>query len=98
MKATKQMVERSLEEEIVLRKQIEQELVAKQEELTDFIEQVNVPLHWVAQDGTILWANQAELELLGYSLDEYVGYSITEFHVDPSVIEDIMARLTRNET
>ncbi len=55
-------------------------------------------LHWVASDGTLLWANQTELELLGYSGDEYIGRHIADFHVDRPVIEDILARLTRRET
>ncbi len=55
-------------------------------------------LHWVGPDGTILWANQTELDLLGYAREEYIGHNITEFHVDRPVIEDILARLTRGET
>jgi PAS domain S-box-containing protein len=55
-------------------------------------------LHFVGPDGTILWANQTELDLLGYSGEEYIGHNIAEFHVDPPIIEDILARLTRGET
>src|SRR3954462_15886036 len=55
-------------------------------------------LHWVGPDGTILWANQTELDLLGYTRDEDIGHNITEFHVDPSAIDDILLRLTRGET
>src|SRR5436190_8170687 len=49
-------------------------------DLKDFIENVAVPLHWVGPDGTILWANRAELEFLGYAPEEYIGRKITEFH------------------
>ena len=55
-------------------------------------------LHWVGPDGIILWANQTELTLLGYSGDEYFGHHIAEFHVDPPVIDDILTRLARGET
>jgi len=55
-------------------------------------------LHWVGPDGTILWANQTELDLLGYTRDEYVGHNIAEFHVDGPVIEDMLTRLRRGET
>ncbi|MDT7603978.1 MAG: hypothetical protein QOF61_1975, partial [Acidobacteriota bacterium] len=48
-------------------------------------------------DGTILWANRAELELLGYTRDEYIGHHINEFHADKDAIQDILARLTRGE-
>src|SRR4051812_19066229 len=55
-------------------------------------------LHFVGPDGTILWANQTELDLLGYSREEYIGHNIAEFHVDRPVVDDILARLTRGET
>jgi PAS domain S-box-containing protein len=79
------------------RKHIEEELRRRQKELTDFIENAPVPLHWVGADGTILWANDAELKLLGYSRDEYVGHKIMEFHVDPPVIADILDRLRNRQ-
>ena len=66
-------------------------------DLTDFVEKVNVALHLVSEDGIIVWANQAELRLLGYSRDEYIGHSITEFHVDEAVISDILCRLKNDE-
>ena len=66
-------------------------------ELWDFLENAGVAFHWVAQDGTILWANTAELELMGYSAPEYIGHSIREFYVNPSVIEDILIRLSNDE-
>jgi PAS domain S-box-containing protein len=55
-------------------------------------------VHFVGPDGTILWANQTELDLLGYAHDEYVGHNIVEFHVDRPVLEDILERLRRGET
>jgi PAS domain S-box-containing protein len=80
------------------RKQAEQALRQREEELTDFIENSVVGLHWVGPDGTILWANKAELELLGYTREEYIGHNIAEFHVDSEVIDDILTRLTQDET
>jgi hypothetical protein len=65
--------------------------------LWDFLENAGVAFHWVSEDGTILWANNAELELLGYSADEYIGHNIAEFHADPPVIEDILTRLRNDE-
>jgi PAS domain S-box-containing protein len=66
-------------------------------ELSDFFENASVGLQWVGADGTILRVNRAELELLGYTSEEYVGRHIAEFHVDQPVIEDILARLHRGE-
>src|SRR5689334_22611640 len=65
--------------------------------LRDFIETSTISLHWVGPDGMILWANQAELDMLGYSSEEYIGRHIAEFHVDAPVIHDLMARLCRGE-
>ena len=66
--------------------------------LRDFVETSTIGLHWVGADGTILWANQAELDLLGYTREEYIGRNIAEFHADEAVINDILACLSRGET
>jgi PAS domain S-box-containing protein len=73
------------------------ELRRRERELTDFFENATVGLHWVGPDGTILWTNRAELEMLGYTREEYIGRSITEFHADEEVISDILSRLSRGE-
>jgi len=75
-------------------------LVAQQRseaELQDFVDNAPVGLHWVGPDGRILWANDAELTLLGYTRSEYVGHHIGEFHADRNVLNDILSRLKRNE-
>ncbi|UYB53683.1 PAS domain S-box protein [Xanthomonas sp. AM6] len=64
-----------------------------QRDLEDFFENCAVGLHLVAGDGTIVRANQAELDLLGYPAEEYVGRSIRDFHVDADVIEQILRDL-----
>src|SRR6266513_2309379 len=69
-----------------------------QRESLDFLENAPVALHSAAEDGRILWANRAELELLGYTSEEYIGRNIAEFHADADVIADILRRLSRNET
>jgi two-component system NtrC family sensor kinase len=66
--------------------------------LADFFEQAPLPLHCIGPDGVILWANSAELAFLGYAKAEYIGHPISEFHVDKAAIEDILQRLSRNET
>jgi PAS domain S-box-containing protein len=69
----------------------------RRSDFEDFAETAPVALHWVGADGTILWANQAELDMLGYTREEYIGHNISQFHVDSAALEDIMTRLTRNE-
>lgn len=67
-------------------------------ELSDFIENGSVPLHRVDGNGIIIWANQAELDLLGYKKEEYIGFPIQDFHADLPVIQEILTRLLNNET
>jgi len=64
----------------------------------EFFENAAMGLNWIGPDGTILRANQAELDLLGYAREEYVGHHIAEFHVDPEPITEILTRLGRGET
>jgi PAS domain S-box-containing protein len=73
-------------------------LEARVEELTDFVENASIPLHWVDENGIILWANKAELDALGFSYSEYVGQPISNFHAELDTINDILIRLTNNET
>jgi PAS domain S-box-containing protein len=86
-----------LQQEVQEHRQTESTLRQSQQELADFVENAIVGLHWVAADGTIIWANQAELDLLGYNREEYIGHSITEFHADQIVIADILQRLLSNQ-
>lgn len=88
----------SLRDELAEYKIREKEMASRIEELSDFIENAALPLHWVDGQGTIVWANQAELNALGYTIAEYVGSAITKFHVDEDVIDDILTRLINNET
>jgi PAS domain S-box-containing protein len=67
-------------------------------ELRDCVENASVGMHWVGPDGVILWANRTEMELLGFTKEEYIGHNIAEFHADPPVIEDILRRLSNRET
>ena len=64
----------------------------------NFANKCSVCLHAVDGNGTILWANDTELKYMGYSPEEYVGRFIGDFHVDRDVVEDILGRLTRDET
>jgi PAS domain S-box-containing protein len=84
-------------EDITERRSIEEALRNRDRELTDFLENATVGLHWVAGDGTIIWANRAELEMLGYAREEYFGHHIAEFHADEDAIQDILSRLSRGE-
>jgi PAS domain S-box-containing protein len=88
----------ALDAEVARRKAAEATLRQRELELSDFLENAAEGLHKVAGDGTILWANRAELDLLGYSHEEYVGRHIAEFHVDGPVIESILSTLAAGST
>jgi PAS domain S-box-containing protein len=80
-------------QDITERKQREDARRRAEEELRDFVENASVGMHWVGADGTIIWANQAELDLLGYTREEYIGQSIGKFHADQPVISYMLDTL-----
>lgn len=86
-----------IKRDITNRKQVERALQRNEAQLTDFFENSAVALHWVGPDGTILRVNQAELDMLGYTREEYEGRNIAEFHADEKVIADILNRLQAGE-
>jgi PAS domain S-box-containing protein len=87
----------ALETEVARRRQVEQALREREQELSDFLENAVEGLHKVGADGTILWANKAELDMLGYSPEEYIGHHITEFHADREAIQRILETLKCGE-
>ena len=82
-----------IKRDITRRKQDEVALRRSETELNDFFENASVGLHWITAEGTILRANQAELDMLGYSREDYVGRNIIDFHYEREVIEDLLERL-----
>ncbi len=67
------------------------------QKLEDYFENAAVAMRWVGRDGRILRANQAELDLLGYDEDEYVGRPLADFHVDAGDAAHILKRLAAGE-
>jgi PAS domain S-box-containing protein len=86
-----------IKRDITERKQAERAQLRNEAQLTDFFENSAIALHWLGPDGIVLRVNQAELDMLGYSREEYEGHHIAEFHVDQNVIEDILMRLAAGE-
>lgn len=79
------------------KRQAEQILKRSQWELADFFDNAAIPIHSTGPGGVILRANQAELDLLGYERDEYVGHRLAEFHVDQRLADEVLSRLSRGE-
>ena len=88
----------ALRTEIDEHKKTHEALQRREQDVSDFLEYAAEGLHRVGPDGKILWANRAELALLGYTADEYIGHHIAEFHADPKVIENILTKLLRGDT
>ena len=81
-----------------LTKQSEQDFRGpRDQDFRDFAESASLALHFLGPDGVILWANQAELKMLGYSREEYLGRNIAEFHASDEAIADILDRLKKGE-
>jgi PAS domain S-box-containing protein len=88
----------ALQSEVDARRRAEVELRRQRHELQSLVDHASIGLHWVDARGTIVWANAAELAMLGYTHAEYIGHHIAEFHADQPVIDTILARLCRGET
>jgi PAS domain S-box-containing protein len=69
----------------------------RERHLQDYVDTAPIGLHWVNADGIIVWANQAELDMLGYRADEYIGRHIGEFHATQEGATEILRRLQTNE-
>lgn len=69
-----------------------------EQNLRDFFENASVGIHCVGPDGIILRVNQTELDMLGYTREEYVGQHIADFHLDQQLIADVLRRLHAGET
>jgi PAS domain S-box-containing protein len=61
------------------------------------LENATIGLHWVNAEGIIIWANRAELKMLGYRENEYIGHHISKFHKSQDCISDILSRLATGE-
>jgi PAS domain S-box-containing protein len=83
--------------DITERKNSERVLRRRNQELNAFLETALIGLHRVGPDGTILWANAAEMEMLGYRAEEYIGHHIAEFHADETAINEVLGTLGRGE-
>jgi len=88
----------ALKAEITERQALEQALRRREEELADFLENAVEGLQRVGPDGIILWANTAQLQLLGYTAEEYIGHHLAEFHVRRDVFDAIWAQLLHGES
>jgi len=83
----------------------------KDAELIDFFQNAPIALHWLSGTGHVMWANQTELDVLGYTATEYIGQPIMKFCPDEeelvleifktlgsgNVIKDVPVRFRRKD-
>jgi PAS domain S-box-containing protein len=84
--------------DITARKQAEESLRRREQELADFFTESPLGLLWVGPDGRILRVNQAELVLLGCTRDEVFGRHVSEFHGGAKAAADVLNRLAKRQT
>jgi len=63
----------------------------------DFIKNSSIGIHAVSAEGIVVYANDCELEVLGYTKDEYLGHHVSEFQIDKDCLAEMMERLGRFE-
>lgn len=68
------------------------------ENASEFINNSNIGIHTVSPNGIIQYANEHELNLLGYTEDEYVGHHVSEFQFDRSCLDQMMNKLAKFES
>jgi PAS domain S-box-containing protein len=67
---------------------------AKDSELVDFFQNAPIALHWLSSTGHVMWANQTELDTLGYTAEEYIGQPIIKFCPDEAdLLPEILSTL-----
>ena len=84
--------------DITERKRAEESLRRSEHHLTNFFNQAPIGLVWLSASGTILRANLAQLELLGYASADYLGQSFNKACVEPSQGYELLERLAAKET
>jgi PAS domain S-box-containing protein len=84
--------------DITDRKNAEQALQDSERALVEFFNNATEAIHWMSPEGEIFRANEAELRMMGYPAEAYIGRNVMEFHVDRSNIDELLARLKAGET
>ncbi|MGB9031451.1 MAG: PAS domain S-box protein [Acidobacteriaceae bacterium] len=93
-----QLKAQALDEETRQVQKTQQTLQMREAELRDFLENAVVGMHWLAPDGTVLWANRTLLSLLGCQPQQFVGRNFSGFVEDPVAAADMLQRLRNRES
>jgi PAS domain S-box-containing protein len=88
---------RALESEKADRREVQNFLRMRESELADLLENAVEGVQQVGSDQKIRWANKALLNLLGYTVDEYVGQDLVDFHSQRHIFDDFWQKLMQRE-
>mmetsp|Transcript_7269 Transcript_7269/g.14808 ORF Transcript_7269/g.14808 Transcript_7269/m.14808 type:complete len:730 (-) Transcript_7269:525-2714(-) len=62
-------------------------------EFQDFFDNAPIAMHWLGGTGNVIWANKMEMNVLGYTPEEYIGQPITKFCPDE---EELVLKIFHN--
>ena len=79
------------------RREAEEALHRSESELNDFFEHAPLGLHWIGPEGTILRANESQLEMLGCGPGDFVGRRLSDFFVEEPLAGTFLERLRAGE-
>ena len=88
---------RQLQEEIAERRTAQEKLARHEQMLDDFFENAPIGFAFIDPDGTIIRTNRAELNMLGYENEEFVGHAADEFYADGEGFRNQLKRVTEGE-
>src|SRR4030095_15299492 len=70
----------------------------KDRQLRHFMEHASAGLQWLSREGRILWANQAQADVLGLNVRDYTGRFFREFEISAGTMDRLLDRLAARET
>jgi len=77
---------------------MQSELRRRERDAHDFFENGAIGVHWIDNDGIVIRANQAQLDLLDYSSDAFIGRPMRRFYASPEAFDDMLHRAIAGET
>ena len=93
----RKQVEKALRASLIELRRAQDAVLDSQQELQDFVDNAAEGMEWLDPEGIILWANRAQLDLMGYTRDEYIGRRVADFRAGSAEVGDFLARLSRGE-
>lgn len=87
-----------LQKEVLERQAREADARSSQKQLADFFDTAPIGIVRLDDQGRILVANQAQLDIFGYESHALLGRHLHEFHVDTDDLNDLLEKLRNGET